>query len=94
VKIFSDWELESTCRDLAEKLQIIGCVCFEFIRDAEGGYHILECNPRLSGGVAFSCLAGYDFIKAHIQCFCDDDIEVKDDIPEMYIARKYQEYIV
>ena len=93
VKIIKDWELEEVCRDLAEKLQIRGCVCFEFIKDAEGKYHILECNPRLSGGVAFSVLAGYNFVKAHFECFDADDIEVKSDIPEMYIARKYQEYM-
>jgi len=94
VRIFSDWELEAVCRELAEKLQVIGCVCFEFIRDEDGHYHILECNPRLSGGVAFSCMAGYDFIKAHIACFTEDDIEVKGEIQEMYIARKYKEYIM
>ncbi len=94
VKILNDWELEAMCKDIAEELRIIGCVCFEFIKDENGAYHMLECNPRLSGGVAFSCLAGYDFIKAHFDCFLNDDIEVKGDIPEMYIARKYQEYII
>lgn len=94
VRIFSDWELEALCKDIAEQLQIIGCVCFEFIRDEDGVYHMLECNPRLSGGVAFSTLAGYDFVKAHFDCFTADDIEIRGDIPEMYIARKYQEYIV
>ena len=94
VKILNDWELEALCKDIAEELRITGCVCFEFIRDADGTYHMLECNPRLSGGVAFSCLAGYDFIKAHFDCFTADDIEVKGDIPEIYIARKYQEYIL
>lgn len=94
VKIIRDPELEAICKDIAEELHITGCVCFEFIKDEDGNYHMLECNPRLSGGVAFSCLAGYDFIKAHFDCFTADDIEVKEDIPEMYIARKYQEYIV
>lgn len=94
VKIINDWELEAMCKDIAEELQITGCVCFEFIRDEDGVYHMLECNPRLSGGVAFSCLAGYDFIKAHFDCFTADDIEIKEDIPEMYISRKYQEYIM
>lgn len=94
VKIINDWELEAMCKDIAEELQIVGCVCFEFIKDEDGEYHMLECNPRLSGGIAFSCLAGYDFIKAHFDCFLADDIEVKGEIPEMYIARKYQEYIV
>ncbi|MDO4939768.1 MAG: ATP-grasp domain-containing protein [Lachnospiraceae bacterium] len=94
VKIINDWELEALCKEIAEELRIIGCVCFEFIRDEDGMYHMLECNPRLSGGVAFSCLAGYDFIKAHFDCFISDDIEVKGEIPEMFIARKYQEYII
>ena len=94
VKICRDSYLEDLCKEIAEDLRIIGCVCFEFIKDSDGGYHIMECNPRLSGGVAFSVTAGYDFVKAHFDCFCADDIDVKPDIEEMYIARKYNEYIM
>ena len=94
VKIYRDSFLEDLCREIAEDLRIVGCVCFEFIHDPDGHYHIMECNPRLSGGVAFSVMAGYNFVKAHFDCFCADDIEVKPDIEEMYIARKYQEYVM
>lgn len=94
VQIYRDSDLEAMCKEIAEDLQIVGCVCFEFIKDADGAFHILECNPRLSGGVAFSVVAGYNFVKAHFDCFCADDIEIKPDIDEIYIARKYSEYIM
>ena len=94
VKVFRDEKLEAICRNLSERLHIEGCVCFEFILDPDGCYHVLECNPRLSGGVAFSVHAGYDFVKAHFDCFMKNDIDPMPDIPEQYIARKYAEIMM
>lgn len=94
VRIIHDEKVEKICEELAEKLNIVGCICFEFIKDKKGTYHILECNPRLSGGVAFSCMAIYDFIKAHFECYIFHNIDEKSNIQEMYIARKYDEYIL
>lgn len=93
VLIFSDSELEVLCRDMAHALKINGCVNFEFIQDEEGIYHLLECNPRFSGGVEFSCMAGYDCIANHLRCFTGEDIEVSEKITQMYISRKYEEHI-
>lgn len=94
VHIFRDDKLEDRCKQIANMLDINGCVCFEFILDKTGKYHMLECNPRLSGGVAFSCMAGYDFVKAHFDSFMADDIEPQKEIKDMYIARRYTEYIM
>ena len=47
---------------IAGLLGVRGCVNMEFIEDRDGVYHMLECNPRFSGGVEFSCLAGYDCV--------------------------------
>ncbi|MFQ9705363.1 MAG: ATP-grasp domain-containing protein [Enterocloster clostridioformis] len=52
-----------------------GCVNMEFIEDRDGVYHMLECNPRFSGGVEFSCLAGYDCVTNHLRCFEGKEIE-------------------
>lgn len=94
VHVFRDEALEDRCKQIANLLDIQGSVCFEFIQDREGAYHMLECNPRLSGGVAFSCMAGYDFVKAHFDAFMADDIEMQRDVKDMYIARRYTEYIM
>lgn len=94
VKVFHNQQLVENCKELAAALNIIGCVNFEFLTDTNGTYHFVECNPRFSGGVEFSCLAGYDYVVNHIRCFTGEEID--DDYREhyeMYIARKYEEYI-
>lgn len=55
-------------------------------------YCFLECNPRFSGGVAFSCMAGYDMIRAHLACFMGKTPEMPVIVENQYIARRYTEY--
>ena len=93
VYVYRDYELEFNCKNLANELDIIGCVNFEFILDENEKYHFIECNPRFSGGIEFSCLAGYNFIKNHISCFERKRIDCYDKNDSFYIARKYEEYI-
>lgn len=93
VFVFRDKELESTCTKIAECLDINGCVNFEFIVNKEGKKYFIECNPRFSGGVEFSCLSGYDFVLNHLRCFQNEEIELVSNIHEQFIARKYEEYI-
>ena len=93
VLVFRNRQLEERCRAIAGLLGIRGCVNMEFIEDRDGVYHMLECNPRFSGGVEFSCLAGYDCVTNHLRCFEGREIERDDRITGMYIARKYEEYV-
>lgn len=93
VFVFRDKRLEALCAKLAGLLEINGCVNFEFIEGEDGAYHLLECNPRFSGGVEFSCMAGYDCVTNHLRCFTGESIDGCGKIKEMYIARKYEEYI-
>ena len=93
VQIFIDEKLTDLCILIADKLNVTGCVNFEFIMDSEGHYHFLECNPRFSGGIAFSCMTGYDCILNHLRCFDKESIDRYTLGKEYYIARKYEEYI-
>ncbi len=93
VYIFHDDVLVEDCRRIADRLGIRGCVNFEFIQSADGSYHFLECNPRFSGGIEFSCLTGYDFIWAHLNCFSGKEIDDLKSYRNCYIARKYEEKI-
>lgn len=93
VKVFPDQILEKMCADLANAMDIIGCVNFEFLKGEDGDYHYIECNPRFSGGVEFSCIAGYDCVGNHIRCFENDDIDKFELTREMFIARKFEEYV-
>ena len=93
VKVYPDETLEAMCRDLAETFNIIGCVNFEFLKDEEEKYYYVECNPRFSGGVEFSCIAGYDCIGNHNRCFENKKIDQFSVKREIFIARKFEEYV-
>lgn len=94
VYVFRDEALEKQCGEIAAALEIRGCVNFEFIerKGAEVRWYFLECNPRFSGGVAFSCMAGYDMVKNHLNCFLGGGLEPMGDIKGQYLARRYTEY--
>ena len=96
VCVFRSLSLEEQCRALAETIGIRGCVNFEFIEGEDGAgrlqWHFLECNPRFSGGVAFSCMAGYDMVANHLNCFNGKGIQPAGEIREQYLARRYGEY--
>ena len=93
VHVFCDDELVRLCVQIADALNVIGCVNFEFIQKSDGTYHFLECNPRFSGGVKFSCMTGYDFIQNHLNCFLGKDIDSAKPYLPCYIARKYEELV-
>lgn len=93
VFIYQDNELEKSTKSLADKLNVIGDVSFEFILDPNGEYHLVECNPRFSAGCEFVCMSGYDYVENHIKCFQGKAIEDFHFKHNMVIARKYEEYI-
>lgn len=93
VRMYHDEKLEEDSKRLAEALGIVGSVNFEWIRDDEGTYHIVECNPRFSAGAEFSCMSGYDLIGNHLRCFMGKEIDEYHFRCEMIIARKYEEYL-
>ncbi len=92
VRVFQDQKLTNISEIIAQKLNILGCVNFEFIKDYDGKYWFLECNPRFSGGIAFSCMSGYDYVNNHLRCFSKKSLDYYC-CKELIIARKYKEYI-
>ncbi|HRY12487.1 MAG TPA: ATP-grasp domain-containing protein [Syntrophomonadaceae bacterium] len=93
VETIENNELTSTCCWIARTLDVIGAVNLEFIESPSGSFSFLELNPRLSGGVEFSHLAGYDVVSNHLRCFQGLGIEAYSGLNKMIIARKYEEYI-
>ena len=92
VRVFYNEKIVSMAKQIADILNIKGCVNFEFIWN-EDSLFFLECNPRFSGGVAFSCLSGYDYISNHLKCFSQMELDAAAPIAEKYIARKYMEFV-
>lgn len=93
VYVFNDLTLEKKCIMLANALEILGCVNFEFIVDEHQNYYFIECNPRFSGGVEFSCMVGYNCVSNHVKCFLNETIDKKNSYSSQYISRKYEEYV-
>ena len=89
--IKNDW-LTGTCAKIANLLGIIGAANFEFIESPEQ-MHFMEINPRFSGGIEFSHMAGYDVVSNHLRCFTGENIETDVNVKKMIIARKYEEYV-
>jgi len=85
-------ELSETCRNIASALGVTGAVNLEFI-EAGDQYYFLEINPRLSGGVTFSHISGYNVVLNHLRCFLDQAIDPQPLCKKMIIARKYEEYV-
>ncbi len=100
VYVFKNEHLEKQCKAIAKVLNICGCVNFEFVEEAEpeeknglGKWRFLECNPRFSGGLAFSAVAGYDMVRNHLNCFKGIGLEPEGEIREQYVARRYTEFV-
>ena len=93
VRVFHNDVLQAECTEIADTLGVIGVVNFEFIKDSENRFYFLECNPRFSGGIEFSCMIGYDFIWNHMKCFFGDNIDLLPSYKDCFIARKYEETI-
>lgn len=93
VMVFQDKELEEASKELADKLDVLGDVNFEYILAKDGTYYLVECNPRFSAGCEFACIGGYDCIENHLKCFLGKEIEDYHFKHNMIIARKYEEYI-
>ncbi|NMD37874.1 MAG: ATP-grasp domain-containing protein, partial [Christensenellaceae bacterium] len=88
VETFKNHPLNKTTKNIANKLGIVGVVNMEFIEN-DGNYYFLEINPRFSGGLEFSQMAGYNFVKAMIDCHIGKEIELNLDIKELNIVQSY-----
>lgn len=93
VLVYQDKKLEESAKRLADALDVLGDVNFEYILDKNGEYHFIECNPRFSAGCEFSCMGGYDCVENHMKCFTGKEIEDYHFKHNMIIARQYEEYI-
>ena len=91
VKVFHDENLEALVSYIGKKLNIRGVVNMEFIKN-EKGYYLIDINPRFSAGIAFSCMQGYDFINAHLDCFMKtpipNPIQFNENIEIKYFVEK------
>ncbi|MCG8552720.1 MAG: ATP-grasp domain-containing protein, partial [Desulfobacterales bacterium] len=57
---FYDKRLEPLCGRFVRSFDIYGHIMLQVIQDAEGDFHIIECNPRFGGASTLSVFAGLD----------------------------------
>lgn len=84
-----DHPLNAVCRDIVTFAGLVGVVNIEFIQH-EGAYWFLEVNPRFSGGVGFSHLAGYDFTEAMLRCHDGQPLLPRPPLQPMTLAQRYE----
>ena len=89
VEICPGHALDAVCRGILDYAGIVGAVNIEFIHHGDG-YAFLEVNPRFSGGVGFSALAGYDFALAALRCHGGEALLRPPVFRPMTIAQRYE----
>ena len=93
VQIITDSKIINIASTIGKKLNIHGCINFELIESLDD-YFLIDINPRFSAGIAFSVLAGYDFVTNHLRCFDEEKIETLNEICAMILSKKYQEVVL
>ncbi len=81
--------LDGACKRILAFAGIVGVVNAEFIRHGDE-YFFLEVNPRFSGGVGFSVLAGYDFPLAMILCHEGKRLPAPSAFRPVTLAQRYE----
>lgn len=89
VRILPGHPLEDVCAAIAARTGIVGVVNMEFIGHGEE-FSFLEVNPRFSGGVGFSVLAGVDFPRLSLLCHTDEAIGPRAKVRETIMTRRVE----
>lgn len=92
VRMLPGHPLEGVCAAIAARLDLVGVVNMEFIRHGDT-YYFLEVNPRFSGGVGFSVLAGMDFVALAMACYGGCAMAPAAPVGEMILTRRVEPVI-
>lgn len=84
-------ELEELCRAMAEKMDLHGVINMEFFR-TEKGFRIIEANPRLSAGTAYSCMSGFNTVMNALYIARGEPCQLGSPETGKYFARRYETY--
>lgn len=73
-------------------LDIHGCVNMEFIENNDK-YYLIDINPRLSAGIGFTKLAGYDMVENLYNLYTYNEIDVEKGYKSIIAEKKMVEVI-
>jgi carbamoyl-phosphate synthase large subunit len=90
-----DQSLAHAVAYLASAVDFEGCINVEFLQPASGDPMLMDINPRFSAGVAFSGLAGYNFVRNHVAHFLGQTVDPLGPVKRGAVfTRKYMEVVV
>lgn len=87
VQICEEPLLDLAVREIAGKLQFVGCGNIEFIY-SDGKFYLMDINPRFSAGVGFSELAGYDMVANHLRALQGWPLAPCGQVQSQFLARE------
>lgn len=91
VEIVDDERIREICKQLAEKMHIIGVVNVEFFVNGDE-IKIIEVNPRLPAGTAFTCMAGGNTVWNALHIVQGEPCEIQPLCIGDFYARRYETY--
>lgn len=87
-------KLRRSIEHVCDTIDFEGCINIEFIFPRRGNPMLMDINPRFSAGVAFSAMAGYDFVRNHVQHFLKLPVEPVGKLAyDTVFTRKYMEVV-
>lgn len=84
--------IKDIVEEIINYIPVKGCLNFEFLYDGNT-YYLMDINPRFSAGIAFSQLAGYDFVFNHLKVFMGLPIDDPISYSPVIMCKRYLEYI-
>jgi len=91
VEIVEDSKVREACMEIAEKLDVNGVVNCEFFM-TEDGPKIIEVNPRLPAGIAYSCMAGLDIVMNAMRIANGEECHFEPIKVGAHYAKRYETY--
>lgn len=93
VELFSDTILNQAIHSFFSKISFKGVLNMEWLFH-KGEYYLMDINPRISAGVAFSGLAGYDFAEQHLNLYSEKPCGKLFDYASFIAVKQYFEIVM
>lgn len=84
-KTIKEPELVHICSDVLDKLNWVGIADFDVLKDRNGGYKIIEINPRVPASLRAADIAGVNFPMIMLSDLCGAPLPAQSYTENMYL---------
>ena len=91
VQIVDDRKIREACEKIATKLDLNGVINAEFFI-LDDGPKVIEVNPRLPAGIAYSCMAGLDVVMNAMRIAKGETCQFTPIKVGAFYAKRYETY--